>query len=357
MSDAVQSVLRNTNDPDAFASWLGIANEPEEPVTSGLEDVGTAEANAEPPVEDQAEPDATADDGTPAEADTETAAEDKPDEPKPEPVTLPFEAIANDDAVDPALLAAMTVKFKADGKEIALPLTDVVRRAQSEPAAQRQARVNADRATQLEQTVAQKESEIESVRALALQILRDENVRLTLQAQLEEYDAPENRAQRAEQALAAERQRKQQEAQQVEFQNRLQQFAAEVVAPTVNEIIGKATLVSEKELLGEFVAGTAQWTVNGVIDPRYHQDVANYLRTEFAAYAANRQQEEEAKEQRIRSEARKTQMERQKLRNETAGAAKPTALTGAPSNAPPPPKRPKTLKDAERGALSALIGQ
>lgn len=356
MSDGVMT-LPETRTTEGFASWLGVELEPEETVTSGLEDAAATPEPAEAVAPDEG--DETGEDTPAAEGEAETDAEAKGEddaETAAPPITLPFEAIANDDAVDPALLAAMTVKFKADGKEVALPLADVVRRAQSEPAAQRQVRVLAQERDEVASLKTQLEQEVAAVRDVAQRMARDPNFYAEVVQQLEEYDSPGARAERAERALAAERQRAEESRRQQQVQSQVQSFAAEVVAPTLDAIKANAPLVSDEEILGKFMADTAAITRNGVIPPEHHRELAEYLRNDLAAFAAERQQLYAARDAQAKAEARKTQMERQKLKNQTAGAAKPTALTGAPSNAPTAPKKPKTLKDAERGALSVLIG-
>ena len=348
MDTVVETAIKNPSDQENFAKWIGIdpdALKPE-PEPEAADDAADAPAPDEP-----AE---TAEDP----ADTPEDAGGDPPAADPEPVKLPFEAKAKDEVVDPTLLASMEITLKADGKDVTMPLADVVRRAQSEPAAQRQARQEKERATQLEQAMRDKLAELEEVRSVALKVLRDENFYLTARQQLDEYDAPESRAARAEQQLAAERERQEQQRQQQAFQQQVQTFAAEVVAPTLNTVLEAAPLVKQEELLGKFYADTAAITVNGVIPPEYHADLAHYLRTEFADFAKARQAEEQARENRIREETKRSQMERQRLKNQTAQATKPMGSAQAPGrDSAAATTRPKTVKDAEAGALSALLGQ
>lgn len=352
---AVETYLKNPNDPDAFANWLGVAPATDEdddaaPVSADAAEAPEANDAEEAPEAEGEAPDADAADTPEAEAPEAEA--------KADPITLPFQATANDDAVDPALLAAMTVTFKADGKEVQMPLADVVRRAQSEPAAQRQVRMVAQQRDEVEQKYQEVAAERDDVRAHALAILRDPDLYLALRQQVEEYDSPAARAERAERTLAEERDRQAKEAEQQKVQAKIQAFAADVVAPTLESILSANPLVSEQEILGQFYADTAAITRNGVIPPQYHEELAAYLKRDLAAFAAERQQTYAARERRADAEARKTQVERQKLKNQTAGAAKPTALTGAPSiNTPERQVKPKTLKQAQAGALSVLLGQ
>lgn len=349
MDSVVETAIKNPSDQENFAKWIGIdpdalkepqvaADETDEPVESAAPDEPT-----EAP-EDAAEPA------------TDSGSDPAPTEPEPEPVKLPFEAKAKDETVDPTLLASMEITLKADGKEVTLPLADVVRRAQSEPAAQRQARQAVEQVRQLEQTRQQIEAELAEVRNVALRMARDPNFYAEVLQQVEGYDAPEARAERAEQQLAAERARLQQERQQQEFQQQVQSFAVEVVAPTLNAVLDAAPLVKQEELLGKFYADTSAITVNGVIPPEYHNDLAHYLRTEFAEFAKSRQAEEQAREARIAAEAKKSQMERQRLKNQTAQAAKPVGASNAPGRENATAAKPRTYREAEAGALSALLG-
>lgn len=345
MDNVVETAIKNPSDTENFAKWIGIdpdtLKEPERPAEEPVED--TPDEPAETP-EDA--PDEAADSGSePAES-----------EPEPEPIKLPFEAKAKDEAVDAALLASMEITLKADGKEVTLPLADVVRRAQSEPAAQRQARAAAEQAKQFEQQARQLADEIAEVRSVALRMARDPGFLAEVMQQVEDYDSPTARAERAERELAAERQRLSQERQQQEFTQQVQSFAAEVVAPTLNSIVEAAPLVKQEELLGKFYADTAAITVNGIIPPEYHDDLARYLRTEFADFAKARQAEEQQRENRIREETKKSQMERQRLKNQTANAAKPVGTAQAPGRESATSVRPKTVREAEANALSALLG-
>jgi len=351
MDSVVETVIKNPSDQANFAQWIGI--DPASLVTDVEEDAAEVPESAEPDTPE----DATESEAPEPEDAAEPDADTEDDQPEPEPVKLPFEAIANDEAVDPSLLANMQITLKADGKDVTLPLTDVVRRAQSEPAAQRQARQEADARKQVEAALQKRDAELAEVRNVALRMARDPNFLLEITQQVEQYDAPESRAERAESALAAERERLTQERQQQEFQARVQSFAAEVVAPTLNTVIEAAPLVKQEELLGKFYADTAAITVNGVIPPEHHADLAHYLRTEFAEFAKTRQAEEQAREDRIRTEAKKSQMERQRMKNQNANAAKPVGSAQAPGrDSATAAHKPVTLRDAESSALGALLG-
>lgn len=349
MDSVVETAIKNPSDQENFAKWIGI-----DPDT--LKDTPNDDAEETPPVESAAseEPAETPEDA--ADPASDEGRDPAASEPEPEPVKLPFEAKAKDEAVDPTLLASMEITLKADGKEITMPLADVVRRAQSEPAAQRQARAAAEAAKQYEQQARQLADEIAEVRSVALRMARDPNFYADVIQQVEQYDAPESRAERAERQLAAERARLEQERQQQEFQSRVQTFAVDVVAPTLNSILEAAPLVKQEELLGKFYADTSEITVNGVIPPEYHDALAQYLRTEFAEFATTRQAEEQAREARIAAEAKKSQMERQRLKNQTAQASKPVGTAQAPGRDSGPATKPRTVREAEAGALSALLG-
>lgn len=348
MDSVVETAIKNPSDQENFAKWIGIdpdALKAEEVAAESTDEPVESAASDEPTEAPEDAADEATDEGS------DTAAE-----PEPEPVKLPFEAKAKDETVDPSLLASMEITLKADGKEVTLPLADVVRRAQSEPAAQRQARQAVEQLRQIEQTRQQIEAELAEVRSVALRMARDPNFYADVLQQVEGYDAPEARAERAERQLAAERARLEQERQQQEFQTQVQSFAVGVVAPTLNAVLEASPLVKQEELLGKFYADTSAITVNGVIPPEYHNDLAQYLRTEFAEFAKARQAEEQARESRIAAEAKKSQMERQRMKNQTAQAAKPVGASNAPGREGAPAKKPTTVREAEAGALSALLG-
>jgi hypothetical protein len=359
MSDAVQespAVAPSVGAPPAdFAKWIGID-------PADLQDAPEVEAEApvETPEETAADDQPT--DETPAEepaqeeeaTDEEPSAESEEDEKPKDAPKLPFVATAKGEAVDTTLLAEMTLTLKADGEEITLPLTDVVRRAQSEPAAQRKARQMESEAAKYERAARDYEAELAEVRQIALKMAKDPDYYATVVQDIEEYDAPEARAQRAEQALRS-RDREQQEARaQAERQSRIQQFATERIAPTLSQVVEGSPLVSQEELLGRFMADTGKWTVNGVIPPEHFEDVAEYLRTDFARFAADRQRTYADREAKLKAETLKTQRERQAAKNERSAASKPVGTASALS-APAAPKRPTTFKDAEKGALDTLL--
>lgn len=349
MDSVVETAIKNPSDQENFAKWIGI--DPD-----ALKEPEVAADETDEPVEAAAPDEPTEAPEDAAEPATDEGSDTAPPEPEREVVKLPFEAKAKDETVDPTLLASMEITLKADGKEVTLPLADVVRRAQSEPAAQRQARAAAEQVRYLEQTRQQIEAELAEVRNVALRMARDPNFFAEVAAQVEGYDAPEARAERAERQLAAERERLMQERQQQERDQQLQSFAVDVVAPTLNGIIEAAPLVKQEELLGKFYADTAAITVNGVIPTEYHADLAHYLRTEFREFAVARQAEEQARESRIAAEAKKSQMERQRMKNQTAQAAKPVGSVNAPGRDNAPAAKPRTVREAEAGALSALLG-
>jgi hypothetical protein len=288
--------------------------------------------------------------------DAEPAAESKDEEEEPavEVPKLPFAAVAKGEAVDPVLLSEMTLTLKADGEEVTKSLADVVRLAQSEPAAQRKARAMESKAVEYERRARDFENEVAEVRRVALNMARDPDYYAKVVAELEEFDAPEARAQRAETALA-ERDRQQREARErAERETRITQFATSQVAPTLNRIVESSPLVSQEELLGRFMTDTAQWTVNGVIPPEHHDAVAEYLRTGLASFAAERQTQYATRESKLKAETLRTQRERQAAKNQRAGASRPVGASGA-LQAEGKAAKPATYKEAEQSALGVLL--
>lgn len=344
MSEGMKATPSGTED---FAQWAfgATLDELSDPETAP--DDGEAEDDDAPSVPDE-----------PTEAEApegdDPAAPGTDDEPAPEPIKLPFEARAGEEPVDQSLLGTMELTFKADGKEVTLPLTDIVRRAQSEPAAQRMARQMEHEAQRVYAEAQQFAEELETVRQLAIRMARDPNFYVEVSEQVAAYDTPEARAERAESQLAAERNRQVYESQRADFERAVQTFAVTEVAPTLEAITSAAPLVSEEEILGRFFADTARWTVNGVIHPRHHPELAAYLKTELTQFAQERQAQRHADVRRAQVEARKTQMERQKLKNTTAQAAKPVGSI-SPLRDAPVSSKPRTAREAEASALSVLI--
>jgi hypothetical protein len=344
MADEQAIVPSENMGTEDFAKWAGFTftEEPEE------------DAAPEPETEDAEQPDAT--DAEP-ETDAETDAEpDAEPEVEPEPVPdLPFAATADDEPVDAALLAKMQVTIKADGKEQTLPLADVVRRAQSEPAAQRKAQQAMHQIRDYEQKLKSFEDEVSEVRAVALRMARDPDYYAQVANEVQGYDAPEARAERAERQLAADRKAQQDARRQAEESASLQEFATTAIAPTLNAVVEQNPLVSQEEILGKFLVDTASITKNGVIPREYHQSVAEYLRTDLAQWVAERQQKLASIDAKAKAEALKTQRERQKMKNQTASKATPVGQPGA-MRGEQPAKAPRTYREAQDNALAALVG-
>lgn len=326
-------------EPEAEPVATVIDAEPEADVAAEGEDPDEA-------VGDVVEPDATGDDGT---------TEDPEEEDDVEVVKLPFAASAEDADVDPKLLSNMKLKFKADGGEVEMPLADVVRRAQSEPAAQRQVRTLSERVKQFEQDVSARDTELASVRDIALKMARDPDFYAQVVEDVEQYDQPEARAQRAEQTLAERSRQEQERREMAERTQRLEAFAANEVAPTLTKIVTDNTLVTQEEIFGKFVADTASITVNGVIPPEYHESVARYLRTELAEFATERQAKYAAREAKAKAEEAKTQRERQKMKNQQASNTKPAGASGGIRDTAKTKASASNIEDASKSALDTLL--
>ena len=359
MSDTLDTPFVAPSDPVEFAKWIGMnpddLAEPDDALPEAEADQADEEvADDTAPAEVEADVvDEPADDDT--DADAEPADEPKAEEePAKEVPKLPFAATAKGEAVDAALLADMTLTLKADGEEVTLPLADLVRRAQSEPAAQRRAREMESKLSHIERQARDAAQELQAVRDIALKMAQDPEYYASVVQEVESFNAPEARAQRAEEALR-ERDRQQQEAQaRAERESRIHQFATTRIAPTLSRIVEDNPLVSQEELLGRFMADTAQWTVNGVIDPKHHDDVAEYLAGPFARFAAERNGKYAARDAQLKAETLKTQRERQAVKNQRAGASKPVGTADA-LNAPAKRKAPTTYKEAQASALDTLL--
>lgn len=332
--------------------WLGmdpamLAEDTDTPETVTPDDAETPEAIT--PDEDEVDEEVEEEEGE----DEEPDAKEKPAD-APEPVKLPFAAKSKDADVDAALLADMTITFKADGKEVTMPIADVVRRAQSEPAVQRQARQYQDQVTEARTQMDRVQQQVDEVRAIALKMARDPDYYAQMVEDIEGYDLPEARAQRAETALATRDREQTESRERAEHEQRLQEFATSEVAPALSHIVTSNPLVTEEEILGKFYADTAKITVNGVIPPEYHASLAQYLRTTLTEFVEKRQSEYASRESRAKAEALKTQRARQKLKNQSALGAKPVGTSGALRDTPAPTQG-RTIKEAEGNALNTLL--
>jgi hypothetical protein len=355
MSEAT-AVPSPGSSPADFASWIGIDPALLNDDTPEETPEVAPEVDAETEVDVEVESDELNDE---AEPNTQDAEEKNSTDEKAESVAeapkLPFEAVAGDEAVDPALLATMQIKLKADGKDGSLSLADVVRRAQSEPAAQRKARMLESRVNEVERHARDFENELAEVRRVALQMARDPDYYAQVVSEVEGYDQPEARAARAEEALAARTKQEQEAKERAARESQLMEFATTAVAPALNAIVTNNPLVSQEEILGRFYADTAKITVNGVIPPEYHASVAEYLRTDLAEFVAQRQQTYADRDAKVKAETLKTQRERQKMKNTAAMSTKPTGQSGALRDTPTQPTGPRTHKDASADALAVLL--
>jgi hypothetical protein len=339
---------------------------PDEWAQTFMPSVAEAAKAAEAPVEDEPTPDDGATDGpkrgadgkfvaaepeAAAEAPAPEAATEPPAEDKPA-VTLPFAAVGADDAPVPAeTLAAMKVTMKAGGVEITKPLADVVRLAQSA-----QGQTQALNAKQAEFSTLQAQltaaSEERALLEQALeQALIDDDVRARLAAEYRNYTAPEAELARikAQQAADAER------TQQLAAETQRQSAAADLmgrVSSTLEGLLTKFSEVTPEELLGRFTSDTAQWAVNGVIDPKHYPDVQAYVEGSLSQFAAQRHARIAELQSKASAAEAAAQAAKQAAKNATAAAVRPSGTPAAPGAPAKPPIR--TLKDASAYALGAF---
>lgn len=324
-----------TLDPNAEAEEAEV--QPEEQA-SEVESVPTDAEGAEAEAAD-----APADD-----TDEKAAEEDKP------AVVLPFKVEGAEGEVDAAMLAEMKVTLKANGKVETLPLADVVRRAQSEPAVQQQYRQERQQRERLESEVESERTDAAQLRTMLLRALRDPEYHAALTANVEEYDAPENRAARAERELAEEREYRERERATQQHQQQAASFFRDTALPILSQIQTQYPTVTEEEILGRFNVDTAEVTVNGVIAPEHYDKVARYLEGPLAAFAKARHEQRAAAEAKAAEETARAQRERQRLKNQTAQASKPAGVSVG-ANAPAKAAKPSTYREAQTGALNTLL--
>ena len=289
------------------------------------------------------------------EADEETDAE--PDAKAPEPdVKLPFTVKdAEGKDVVASSVQGMTVTLKANGRVETLALADVVRRAQSEPGAQQQAREYRSRATDLEAELETERQTVANVRALALAMVNDDDELLRVRQEMQDWNEPEARAERAEQELAADRQAR------IDGEAKAKQaaittsFFEGAVIPAISALLDKYPSVSDDELWGRFDRGTSALRgANGVIPPEHYGELETYLAGPFAEFVQARHAENDERAQAVQKSERKAQLASQRMKNEAAGKAKPTG--GVPDlRVVPNSTKPTTYKEAQAQGLNVLM--
>jgi len=330
---------------DALAARYAVPkSEPEpEPITFAASEAEAAPV-AEPPA------------ATPAEA-------------APAPIT-PFAVF---DAEGEVEVPAITVTFKAGGKEYEkVPLDRVVRMAQSAPLAERY-RVDAERVPVLEgqmQEVQQhytKANEIIAANnALYERMLADPDVYIKAVEAYAQQSSPEARAQRAEQEAAQLRQQQQQYATQQQTQTVIAQasaFTSERIAPAVSALVEKyASVIEPEEFTDRFHTLTADLMrigPNGTpwVPPQQLAEVERRVQTDLTAWAEQRAQKRASSRtavtQQATTQVQKAQADAQQAKRTLARATLP-ARTAVGADVPRTPPI-KTAQDAMDASLRKVM--
>lgn len=295
--------------------------------------------------DDQPADDASADDA-------ETPAEETDDAP-PEGDAPAEDAAADDDTpslpftvegADPKTVAAAKITLTMDGKTKTLTVADIARLAASEPAAQRGKREAEQRLAQLERDAAARqqafEDEWNEARDFALKLLNDDEFLLKQREKLQEYEAPEARAKRAEERADALEKQKAEERRAADRQARAQDFFTNVLTPALTAIKSAAPEVSDEELLGQFNLLTADYMAGGVLDPKHYDRVEDAVTRDLAEWAKARHATRQAKIDAANAREAAARQKAQAAKNASVRGLKPvgTGPTGSTKKATPPPK-------------------
>lgn len=319
----------------------------------------TPSAEAETPAQDGPARDASgrfvaATAETPSEPAAETPVATTP--PATDPVaTLPFAVVGADgQPLAPESAATLQVSFKASGETITKPLAEVVRAAQSAEGQTRALNAKHQELTTLQQQLeaaAQQQRLAEQILERALQ---DDAVLEQLRQRYAEYASPEAEVERLRAQLEAQ-QRAQTTAQ-------VQSAAADTLREVTGVLESLATTfpsVTVEELLGRFTTDTAQYAVNGVIDPQHHAAVRAYAVDTLTAWARERHTQRSSQSATLEARVRELEAKLQEASDRAAQAVKnaaapPIAPTGAarPAAGSKPPIT--SVKDAQRHALAAF---
>ncbi len=344
---------------EMFAS----ATEPDtaEPTPGAEDETSEASAHVTPDAEPEPAEDTPAEDQADgAGAETEGAADDdaagdaEAAEPK-QGIDLPFtiEGVAPEQAADVKITA------KIDGKEKTLALPDIVRLAQSEPAAQRAKRELEVRLQEREQEYGSREQElidrISQADEFALRLLTDDDYLLKTREQYAQHLTPEAQAQRARAEADALRREREEERRAHEFQAQAADFFGNVAVPVLSEFMEKYAEVSEEEVLGRFNTLTADLMVNGVIPPRHYAKVEAILTGELRDWVAERHTQRMARIRAKETEALAAKKKAQAAQNASVAGAKPVGRSAAPPKAAKPAAPPSTVADAKKLLMQSFV--
>ena len=272
-----------------FAEAIGytekpVAAEPKPEATDSEPEEGTETAEATT----ESIPPASAVGGEGGEAPTEAVAETK-ELPSADTKNLltKFQIFDTEGEVD---IPNVTLKYKANGKEVERPLDKVVLLAQmGEYNQERENQINAAK-----QYVPQVIKENDTLRAQVAdydswmsQLLSNEDLYLNAKEEWLAQNAPEQRATRAEQELQNIRTQTQNSA----TENQAINYIQTQISPVLEQLVTANPLVSEHEVFGYYSMATAPLLVNGRVSPdRLHhvktiveRDVANWVRSQQIA--------------------------------------------------------------------------
>jgi hypothetical protein len=272
---------------------------------------------------------------TPA-AEAEKPAEGEPETPA-EPVKPPLTKFQAVDAEGkPVDIAPVTLKFKADGKQVEYPVEKVVHLAQSNAYNARQVQELSERNTAGSQQLEQVLAESQQREAMLDQMFRDPNLYQRAQALYLASNTPERVAEATQAQLTQYRQEQQQQ----QESGQVAQFITGTIAPLIEDMVKEHPSLTADDVMGRIALASKQFEVNGRVPVANLPKVAHWMNTELADWAASvhttRTEATKAQSDSLAKERAATQAKQRQM-------GKALAPVGA--NVNPTPK-PATIKRA-----------
>lgn len=296
----------------------------------------------------KAETPAVGDDTAPI-TDTPPITEAPPETP---PVQLPFAAVGADGAaVDPAMLAGMSITLKANGVETQMALPDLVRQAQSAAGASRQANELRTTITQREAQVTEMTGELQILEQALQAALTDDDARAHLAQRYREFTAPEAELSRLKAQQAADADLRRVADAQAQFQSTAVDFHRQI-SGVFDTLLTRFPDVTPEELFGRFNIDTAPWAVHGVISPEKYPEVEAYVAQSLTAYAQQRHAAIGTLRTKADAATKAAEQAALAAKNTMAAAVRPVGASAA-SGVPGKPQI-TTLKDATAYAIGAF---
>jgi hypothetical protein len=279
------------------------------------------------------------------------------------PVKLRFKGADGQYTNTPPIPADQKIEIEIGGKRYVKDLAGIARMAADAVVGQRHATENSHIKTQI---IPQYEQHIESVEemlqaqiALNREILSDEGIYAARRQEFAELNSPERRAERAERALADERDRNA-----ADEQGRAHtEYYQSNVLPEMHAILSECSSLTNEEILGRIALHTGDLLEGGVVPPKNYPKFASYLREQLAPWAraehakrgqadtARREAEQRAEEERRRAAQLTTRTE---LGAALVPAGAPAAAAPVASITPTPQAPARSRAEARERVRAAM---